>query len=394
MRSVTKPRTSPWAIAAAICLMVVFAFIAAVGPAEAQERRRTLLDLIFGPRVTAYPPPPPPAKQRTKVPRTKKSSSGGSVKTITTAPKKAEPAKLDNARQILVIGDFFADALADGLTEAFASSPGVVVLGRSKGSSGLVRDDYHNWQTELPAMLDAEKPAMLMVQIGANDRQQMVTSQGSYDFKTTEWTREYERRVTALSKLAVERKVPLLWVGLPAFSSSKLTADAITLNGIYRSTVTNAGGEFIDIWDGFVDLEGRFIVTGSDINGQQVRLRGSDGIGMTAAGKRKMAFYTEKSARRLLGEMTNPALTLDGGALPELVNLPPSDIQNITRTVPIDLSDPNLDGGMELLDSDRLVRSPIPTPREILVEKGELPPAPSGRIDDFKTGATPAPATP
>lgn len=381
-------------MAVAVCLTVIFAFIATLGPAEAQERRRNLLELIFGPRITRYPPPPPPIKQRTKVPRAKKSNSGGSVTTITTAPKKVEPAKLDNARKILVIGDFFADALADGLTEAFASSPGVVVLGRSKGSSGLVREDYHDWQAELPAMLDAEKPAILMVQVGANDRQQVVTPQGIYDFKTTEWTREYEKRVTELSKLAVERKVPLLWVGLPAFSSSKLTADAITLNGIYRSTVTAVGGEFIDIWDGFVDLEGRFVVTGSDINGQQVRLRGSDGIGMTAAGKRKMAFYTEKSARRLLGEMTNPALSLDGSNLPELVSLPPSDIQNIVRTLPIDLSDPNLDGGAELLDSDRLVRSPIPTPREMLVEKGELPPAPSGRIDDFKTGSTPVSATP
>jgi Uncharacterized protein conserved in bacteria len=393
MRIMTKPRTSPWALAIAFFLAMAFICIAAFGQAQAQEQRRTLLDLIFGPRIMRYPPPPPPTKQRTKIPRVKK-ATGGSVTTITTAPKKVEPAKLDNARKILVVGDFFADALADGLTEAFSTSPGVVVLGRSKGSSGLVRDDYHDWQAALPAMLDAEKPAMLMVQIGANDRQQIVTPQGSYDFKTAEWTREYERRVKTLSKLAVERKVPLLWVGLPAFSSSKLTADAITLNGIYKSTVTEVGGEFIDIWDGFVDLEGRFVVTGSDVNGQQVRLRGSDGIGMTAAGKRKMAFYAEKSVRRLLGDMANPGLTLDGSNLPELVSLPPSDIQNIVRTLPIDLSDPNLDGGAELLDSDRLIKSPIPTPREMLVEKGELPPAPSGRIDDFKTGSTPATATP
>jgi hypothetical protein len=34
----------------------------------------------------------------------------------------------------------------------------------------------------------------------------------------------------------------------------------------------------------------------------QVRLRGSDGINVTRAGQRKIAFYIEKPARRLLGD--------------------------------------------------------------------------------------------
>ena len=71
----------------------------------------------------------------------------------------------------------------------------------------------------------------------------------------------------------------------------------VTFNGIYREEVEKVGGQFIDIWDGFVDEGGKFVLTGSDINGQQVRLRGSDGINLTKAGKRKLAFYVEKDIR-------------------------------------------------------------------------------------------------
>ena len=63
-----------------------------------------------------------------------------------------------------------------------------------------------------------------------------------------------------------------------------------------------AGGTFVDVWDGFVDEAGKFVITGSDVNGQQVRLRGSDGINLTKAGKRKLAFYAEKDIRKILGD--------------------------------------------------------------------------------------------
>lgn len=49
------------------------------------------------------------------------------------------------------------------------------------------------------------------------------------------------------------------------------------------------------MWDGFVDEGGKFVITGYDMNGQQARLREADGIGMTQAGKRKLAFTSRNS---------------------------------------------------------------------------------------------------
>ncbi len=372
-----------WAGAIALAFLAVSVLATRV---EAQQTRqpRNLIELFFGQREPRYAEPPPPRKVKT--PRAVKKQTK-SVTSITTAPAPPPPpaAKIENARKVLVVGDFVADGLAAGLEEAFAASPGVVIDERSNGSSGLVRTDYFDWQTELPAMIAEVKPAVVIIEIGANDRQQMTAASGKLNFRTPEWFEEYERRVTALGKVVTDAKIPLLWVGMPAFRPQNMTADALTLNAVYRRAVERIGGEFIDVWEGFVDQDGRFIVTGSDINGQQVRLRGSDGINLTAAGKRKLAFYVEKSARRLLGDMTSPDLVrLDASNLPELLNLPPSEMQNLVRTQPIDLFDPELDGATELLGASPLPVAAMPTPRDQLVKNGTLPQPPSGRVDDVR----------
>ncbi|WP_113447638.1 DUF459 domain-containing protein [Rhizobium cremeum] len=389
-QSKTRRRTVVLALSLAASLAMAF------DTAEAQQygERRTLLDLLFGTREPRYVEPPPVPRKQVKIPRARKKPTSPSVTTITTtAPAPPPPvAKLEDARKILVVGDFVADGLAEGLQEAFATSPGVIVEERSNGSSGLVRGDYYDWQAQLPAILDEVKPALVVIEIGANDRQQMETAEGKLDFRTDGWFKEYERRIVALGNTVRQRQLPLIWVGLPAFRPQNMTADALKLNGVYRAAAEKIGAEFVDVWDGFVDQDGRFIVTGSDINGQQVRLRGTDGIGLTPPGKRKLAFYVEKPARRYLGDLTSPDLVrLDASNLPVLVDLPPAEIQNVVRTPPIDLFDPELDGATELLGAAPLPVASIPSPREQLVKNGVLPPPPAGRADDVRiitTGST------
>ena len=382
--------------AVAIALLLVLAPAISILPASAQEqqvRRPTLLEMIFGPRRAEPQRQLPPKAVR--VPRKRTTRSVTTITSQPTAPVVAPVEKLATARSILVVGDFLAGGLADGLTEAFVDAPGAMVVGRSNGSSGLVREDYYDWKAQLPTLIEEIKPAAVVISIGANDRQQMTSTPNREKFRTEEWFSAYEKRVTALAQVAISRKIPLLWVGIPAFKSPLMTSDAIKLNSIYRNGVEKAGGEFIDIWDGFVDQDGRFVITGSDINGQQVRLRSADGVGMTKAGKRKMAFYVEKSVRRLLGDMASPELLrLDASNLPQLLSFPPSEINAVVMTQPINLGDPDLDGGTALLGGGpQSGTEPISSPRDRLVRNGDVGPAPTGRVDDFRivqTGSTPA----
>jgi hypothetical protein len=386
-----------------ILVTVALVVPASPAPAEAQERvqRRNLLDMLFGGGRRYIDPEPSiidvqPRRQRQlrqQQPRPRGRAPAARAAAprpaAPAAPPKPEPvAKLENARQILVVGDFLAGGLGDELSTAFEESPGVVVAERSNGSSGLVRQDYYNWPEQLPTLIDEVKPALVVVMIGANDRQQMKTADARLDFPSDGWFSEYERRIRELGTIVTSRKIPLLWVGLPSFQSPSLMRDAVKLNGLYRTEVAKLGGEFVDIWDGFVDEEGRFIVTGSDMNGQQARLRGSDGINFTKAGKRKLAFYVEKYARRHLGEMASPELVkLDASNLPELQVLPPS-LTTAVPVQPISVMDPELDGGAELLGASPPPPPIVETPRDMLVKRGELPPAPKGRIDDYQRSAT------
>ena len=154
---------------------------------------------------------------------------------------------------------------------------------------------------EIKSLIEAEKPAAVVVMLGSNDRQQMRVGDVREQPRSENWTKEYERRTDAFGKAIASAKVPFLWVGMPAFRVPKMTSDMLAFNDIYHSAAESNGGEFVDVWDGFVDENGAFVTSGPDINGQPVRLRADDGINVSKAGKRKLAFYTEKPLTKILG---------------------------------------------------------------------------------------------
>lgn len=283
----------------------------------------------------------------------------------------------------MVIGDFMAGSLAGDLETVFAENPSVRILDRSKGSSGLVRDDFYNWPVEIGPLLETEKPAAVVVMLGSNDRQQMQVNDIREPTRSDAWTKEYENRTLSFGKHISIAKVPFLWVGMPAFKSSKMTSDMLAFNEIYRASAEQSGGEFVDIWDGFVDENGAFITRGPDINGQPVTLRTDDGINFTRAGKRKLAFYTEKPLLKILG-LTSPAATV-ATLTPMGLSLDnPAEAVvpvSIDRTPPIMLNDPALDGGADLLGTTP------PSPSLVLTNKvvgaQDEPSVTPGRADDF-----------
>ncbi|MBB4102083.1 SGNH/GDSL hydrolase family protein [Allorhizobium borbori] len=377
-------RTARIVVSLAVALMLAIPLTAG-----AQERK-TLLDMLFGKKTEApawstYPPPPPPV-QRNQRPR--KPAKPAAATTPAPVIADAPVEKRANARTVLVVGDFLANGLGDGLMEAFANAPGVVITTRQSGSSGLVREDFYNWRQELPGMLDEVKPSAVVVLLGANDRQQIDLPDGTRKFGSDEWFAEYGRRSAALATLVEGRKIPLLWVGLPPFQSPSMSADAVKLNLLLRKAAEQAGGDFIDIWDGFADEAGKFVTTGSDINGKPARLRGTDGIGLSKAGKRKLAFYLEKPIKDLLGgdaaPMTAEGLRLETKDLPGLGTPAPANRDLPANTMPVSITDPALDGGDELLGTRPASRQSALSPRDLLVEHGEIAPAPAGRADNAR----------
>src|SRR5690606_33125210 len=363
-------------------LAIILSVAVLVQPAEAQQRR-SFLERLFTPlhRRAEPPAPPPRAVKRRKAPAPARSRARRSAPAAAAAAPAPEPSveKLANARTVLVIGDFTASGLAEGLPTAFDDAPGVRIIARTNGSAGLVRDDYYNWQAELPGLLDEIRPDIVTVMLGANDRQEFRRMPSSPPVLSDEWKREYERRVTALATTVAERRIPFLWVGQPSYGSARMASDMVALNDIYNRLATAAGGTFVDIWDGFVDENGAYITTGPDMNGQPARLRASDGINLTRAGRRKIAFYAEKPLRRLLGEAADPKVAaLDPADAPRL-DIGPARAPRVDRTPPISLEDPA--GDDEVLLGAEIV---IGTPEDAQVEEAGTVAPPPGRADYFR----------
>jgi hypothetical protein len=358
--------------------MLVFGGLTTAPLAQEREKPRTLFEFLFrgGDKAETPRKAPPSSKSKSR------SKSAKSTRPRATQPEAEVVEKSPNAKVVLVVGDFMAGGLAEGLTEIYAPNADVRVVERSNGSSGFARPDFHNWPEEAKTLIDTEKPAVVAVMIGSNDRQQMSIGDVREEPMTDAWIKEYTARATALGLAIREKGVPFVWVGMPSFKSKKMTSDMLALNDIYRTAAQAAGGEFIDIWEGFVDESGAYVQTGPDVNGQPVRLRSSDGINMTRPGKRKLAFYAEKPLAKFLGGAGA------GGSAPSVPFLGTGastvDPTTIDRTVPVSLMDPELDGGAELLGAiSPETRNGARTLAEKLVVEGIAPEAVPGRADDF-----------
>jgi uncharacterized protein len=307
----------------------------------------------------------------------------------------AIPEKLPNAKTILVIGDFMADGVSEGIEQAFEGDAGVIVLSRANGSSGFIRDDFYNWPEELVAIVAETKPTVIAVMIGTNDRQPLRLNGERELVRSLEWTSEYERRVAKFADALKATATPVVWIGMPPFKQPTMSADMLVLNDIYRKNTERVSGTFVDIWDGFLDEQGVFNINGSDYIGQPVRLRASDGINLTFAGKRKTAFFAEKPLRLALGDVGTAATSAFNP-----FNLPgpkPMAIVKplvITHLAPVSLFDPAFDGDTELLGDNVLTSKELKTPAKALYADGiALKPTP-GRIDQVNIAPVRSDASP
>ncbi|TPN12066.1 DUF459 domain-containing protein [Mesorhizobium sp. B2-1-3] len=365
---------------AVLAVAMAGAFHAPAMAQEQQSRGWSLRDLLFPRRSERIEPPldiqKPRPRPKAKKPRAPRPPAEPEIPIAEKAP---------DARVVLVVGDFMAAGLAEGLDTAFAENTGVRIVVRSNGSSGFVRDDFYNWPEQIKSLIETEKPAAVVVMLGSNDRQPMKVGDVREQPRSETWTKEYERRTEAFGKAIATAKVPFLWVGMPAFRVSKMTSDMLAFNDIYRQAAESHGGEFVDIWDGFVDENGAFVTSGPDINGQPVRLRSDDGINMSKAGKRKLAFYTEKPLMKVLGLAApgSVAPTAAPAGAPVEAPAPAAAPIVIDRTAPMLLSDPALDGGTELLGAGPPAKANPRLPGERLVVEGKAPVASPGRADDF-----------
>jgi hypothetical protein len=329
------------------------------------------------------------------------------------------------------MGDANADWLAFGLEEAFSEKPEIGIVRKHRTDSGLIRYDQRReseWPQVAREIITAEKPQFVVMMIGNNDRQtirekaprptqanaqpiqpppavppsrpdlerqpveqqhrQITPAQerqaeyGQWEFQSDKWELAYIKRIDATIAALKSAGVPVIWVGLPSQRGTNAIDQLSYLNELYRSEAEKAGIVYVDIWDGFVDEDGRFSLQGPDYLGQNRRLRTSDGIYFTKFGARKLAHYVEREIERIIGNKGMPvALPVPVGPDSQAPNAksgsaaqrPPSGpVIPLTETR---LAPEELMGGAGAAPGATMTRA---------LTKDEARAAPRGRADDFR----------
>ena len=364
-------------------------------------RRGGFLEMLFGPSllhpfqggIFSPPPAPPPPVQPAQ-------PSEPPLNLVDILPK--DP----SAKKILVVGDFEADGIAWGLNQTYATEPKIAIVDDANTNSGLVRDDFYDWNAELPKLLNQEKPDIVVVALGGNDRQNMKIGNTRVPPHTDPWEQAYTQRVKNLADTLKVYGRPFFWASAPPMRLAASGRDMTYLNGFFDSAVSEAGGYFIDIWNGFTDDNGAYISSGPDADGQLRALRTGDGINFTRAGRLKLAFYVSREIKRQtgLGAGTVDLLTSTGQA--SQIEIGPDGKKRLVGPV-ISLTSPTAIGGQLDGGPATVVTKESDAPGYVMVVKGEALPTVAGRADDFtwppadatatattSTAAPPKPAAP
>jgi len=387
-----------------------------------------------------YRPPPPPSPPS----RDFFSFPFGNGRFIRPPPvvdftKAPPPRKLETppTSTVVVVGDSMADWLGYGLDESYADQPDIGVERKIRAYSGLVRYDAKNdtldWPQAVKDALAAEKPNAIVVMLGLNDRmslrdrtlprpvpqqkgeppaqavgqapqnppqaqapsdseaapqdtaasdtQQRTTPGGPYEFHTDQWADLYGKRIDEMIAALKTKGVPVLWVGLPAIRGTKSTNDMSYLDELYRERAEKAGITYVDIWDGFVDEQGRYAVQGPDFEGQIRRLRTGDGVHFTKAGAVKLASYVDHELRRVMSNHVLPV------ALPGPEATSPAKSGAVGPRPDVGPVLPLTTGGGETGDllgggGHAAQATTDPVAAKVL-SRGDAIAAPAGRADDF-----------
>lgn len=197
------------------------------------------------------------------------------------------PAKANEPRQILVIGDSLSLGLGMGLGVCFQHMPEVKVVTKGKISTGLTTKRPIDWAQEAQRLSMAHPYAAVVIQIGANDIMP-IWADGAQAFGSPRWKQEYAAKVTRITQAFAARGAKVFWVGLPQVRRADYAQAYAQINAVARDAIGDGPAQFHDIWTAF-QQDGAFTSYGKDISGKTVIIRAEDGTHFTPNGYVKEA---------------------------------------------------------------------------------------------------------
>jgi hypothetical protein len=168
----------------------------------------------------------------------------------------------------------------------------------AKASTGLSNAWFYNWHTALAGFLKTYKPNMVVVFLGANDRQNFVVNGVTQVFGTEAWKKTYQSNVTKIAKAAINSGAYVLWVGLPIMKPFNYAKGETLIDEQFALAVPKVlGATYLPTRAFTADAAGKYRQYGP-VNGSSVMIRGDDGIHFTAMGQSVIGTYVINAISR------------------------------------------------------------------------------------------------
>ena len=193
--------------------------------------------------------------------------------------------------KLLLVGDSLGNNLGYGMIPQLKGYKSLKFVLKAKASTGLSNSWFYNWETNLKSYLRTEKPNIVVVFLGANDRQNMKVGGQILTFGTSKWKTAYAASVARMTKMATDSGAYLLWVGLPNCKPYNYNKGMELISAIYAKTVPqNHGARYIELHNFTSDARGNYTQY-QTVNGSRLKTRGDDGIHFTANGQNVIGTY-------------------------------------------------------------------------------------------------------
>lgn len=255
------------------------------GDAQPEERR----DPVEPQSIATIEPPPPEV-------------------TVEPAPIEeptppARPPERDEYR-VLILGDSMAATDFGAALEAELSAHRRITCARrGKSATGLARPDYFDWMKEAAIQIERHAPDLVVMIIGGNDGQDLVSLDGTrIAWKSEAWSAAYADRVSRIVDLATTGERWLLWLELPVMELPSLEDKLAAIRSVQkRSVEAFPRARWLETRGHFVDASGA-ILERAAVDGYRrpQALRQTDRIHFTVPGARFFASRVVPAVLELL----------------------------------------------------------------------------------------------
>jgi uncharacterized protein len=190
-------------------------------------------------------------------------------------------------QRILLAGDSMMQGIAPLLMRDLSRlHPDWVVHDLSRQSTGLTVRRYFDWPARIVDEMDAKSLNLVVIFLGPNDPWDMRVDGQRHVFPSPGWALNYARRVDEVVAAAVQRKVRVIWLGLPTMPEGRIKSGAILQNHIFHERALNWGTDYLATEPLVGILSEPFRKFIQTAGGQTVNLRAEDGVHLTPSGLR------------------------------------------------------------------------------------------------------------